>query len=61
MSIPERASEAHEKEFRATYALRPDLVDESYWEAAYEYAASYKLTLAEMDIVGAALVRRETT
>lgn len=54
-----RARPGHEAEFRATWKLRDDVASNPYWIAAYEWAATHKLTAAETNKIGEVLVRRE--
>ena len=57
--MSERASAEHEKKFRATWRLREDVKDDPYWQAAYECAATYRMTIPEMNILGEVLVRKK--
>lgn len=53
-----KASPEHEKRFRETFELRPDLKGDPVWECAYEYAAKNKLYPDELNAIGAAIVRK---
>lgn len=53
-----KASDEHEREFRATFELKPQYRGDSYWEDAYDCAARYKLYSDEMNIVGEAIQRK---
>ena len=52
-----RARPGHEENFRKTWQLRSDLQGDPYWEMAYEYAATHKLYVDEINALGGALVR----
>ena len=47
-----KASREHEKQFRETYQLKPEFRGNPECESAFEYAATYKLNLFEIDYVG---------
>lgn len=59
MPKPVPASPGHEEAFRANFELRPELRNDPYWRAVYEHAATYKLMPSEVDVVGAAIQRKE--
>lgn len=52
------ASPEHEKEFRATYQLKPEYRDNPECELAFEHAAKFRLYPDELDYVGAIIERQ---
>ena len=54
-----KVSEEHEKEFRETFQLKPEFRRNPECEAAFEYAAEYKLNIFEINYVGAIIERKE--
>ena len=52
------ASKEHEEIFRETWHLRPEFRGDPECEAAFEYAATTKLDMDEMNFVGAIIERR---
>lgn len=52
-----QASKEHQENFRKTWKLRDELIGNPEAEAAFEYAAEYKLTIQELNYVGAIIER----
>ena len=53
------ASPEHEKNFRDTWGLRGDVVNDPLWIMAYEHAAKYKLYPDEINAIGPVLIRKD--
>lgn len=58
---PTLARPGHEAEFRATWRLTDAAAQDPQAVGAYEWAATHKLTIREMNYIGPLLVRRDPT